>query len=307
MDFTISASARQYLADLNQTQNQINQAQSQVSSGLKIQQPSDDPAAISEILQLQTTLALNQRVQSNLSGVTTELDTADSSLQSAIQAVQSAISIGEAGANTTTTADTQANLAEQIAGIQQTLVGITATSVDGRYIFSGDDDSHAPYQLDSTQPEGVLQLVTAGATRVIQDASGTSIAVAKTAQEIFDPQNSDGTPATGNTFAAIQSLLTALQNNDTVGIAAAVSALQSASAYLNQQLEFYGEAENQVSTASTLAQQFNLRETSSLGQLQNADLPAAALELTQAQTQQQAALSVEAKIQQEPNLFSMLG
>jgi flagellar hook-associated protein 3 FlgL len=307
MDFTISASAQQYLADLNQTQVQINQAQSQVSSGLKIQQPSDDPAAISEILQLQTTLAQNQQIQTNLSGVTTELDTADASLQSAIQAVQSAISIGEEGASTTTTADTQANLAEQIAGIQQTLVGITATTVDGRYIFSGDDDSQAPYQLDATQPEGVLQLVSTGATRVIQDASGTSIAVAKTAQEIFDPQNSDGTPATGNTFAAIQSLLTALQNNDTAGVNTAIASLQSASTYLNQQLEFYGEAENQVSTAGTLAQQFNLQETSRLGQLQNADVPTAALELTQAQTQQQAALSVEAKIQQEPNLFSLLG
>jgi flagellar hook-associated protein 3 FlgL len=307
MDFTISASAQQYLADLNQTQNQINQAQSQVSSGLKVQQPSDDPAAISEILQLQTTLAQNQQIQSNLSGVSTELDTADSALQSAIQAVQSAISLGEEGASTTTTADTQANLAQQVAGIQQTLVGITATTVDGRYIFSGDDPSQAPYQLDATQPEGVQQLVTAGATRVIQNASGTSIAVAKTAQEIFDPQNSDGTPATGNTFAAINSLLTALQNNDTAGVSAAVTSLQSASSYLNDQLAFYGEAENQVSTASTLAQQFNLQETANLGQLRNADVPTAALELTQAQTQQQAALSAEAKIQQEPTLFSMLG
>jgi flagellar hook-associated protein 3 FlgL len=306
MDFTISASAQQYLADLNQTQNQINQAQSQVSSGLKVQQPSDDPAAISEILQLQTTLAQNQQIQSNLSGISTELDTADSALQSAVQAVQSAISIGEQGASTTATADTQANLAQQVAAIQQTLVGITATAVDGRYIFSGDDPSQAPYQLDATQPEGVQQLVTAGATRVIQDASGTSIAVAKTAQEIFDPQNSDGTPATGNTFAAINSLLTALQNNDTAGVGAALTSLQSASSYLNDQLAFYGEAENQVSTASTLAQQFNLQETASLGQLQNADVPTAALELTQAQTQQQAALSVEAKIQQAPNLFSML-
>ena len=110
MDFTISASAQQYLADLNRTQSQINQAQAQVSSGLKVQQASDDPAAISEILQLQTTLAQNQQIQSNLSGVSTELSTADSSLQSAIQAVQSAIALGEEGASTTTTADTRQTL-----------------------------------------------------------------------------------------------------------------------------------------------------------------------------------------------------
>ena len=103
--------------------------------------------------------------------------------------------------------------------------------------------------------------MTSGATRVIQDANGTSIAVAKTAQEIFDPQNTDGTPATGNTFAAINSLLTALQNNDTAGVAAAVTSLQSAGTYLNNQLAFYGEAENQVSTATPRSRSnFNCRK-----------------------------------------------
>jgi len=307
MDFTISASAQQYLADLNQTQAQIQQAQSQVSSGLKVQQPSDDPSAIAEILQLQTTMAQNQQIQTNLGGASTELSTADSSLQAAIQAVQSAISIGEQGANGTTTAETQTQLAQQIAGIQQTLVGITQTNVNGRYIFSGDQDSQPPYQLDATQPEGVRQLVTSGSTRVITDATGTSIAVAKTAQEIFDPKDGSGNPTAGNTFAAINSLLTALQTNDTTGVSAAVTSLQSASSYLNDQLAFYGEAENQISTATTLAQQFQLQEKSNLSDLQDANLPAAALELTQAQTQQQAELSVAAKIQQEPNLFSLLG
>ena len=41
--------------------------------------------------------------------------------------------------------------------------------------------------------------------------------------------------------------------------------------------------------------------------MQDANIPAAALALTQATTQQQAALSVEAKIQQMPTLFSLLG
>lgn len=306
MDFTISAASQQYLANLNQTQAQITQAQSQVTSGLKVQRPSDAPAAVSEILQLQTTIAQNQQIQSNLGSVTSELNMADSSLQTAVQTVQSAITIAAQGASMTS-AGTQVNLAQEVSALQQTLVGITQTTVNGRYIFSGDDDSQPPYQLDSTQPEGVKQLVTAGATRMIQDASGTSIAVAKTAQEIFDPQNPDGTPAAGNTFAAINSLLTALQNGDTAGVSAAAASLQSAGTYLNNQLAFYGEAQNQISTANTLAQQFQLQEKSSLSNLQDADVPSAALELTQAQTQQQAELSVAAKIEQAPNLFSLLG
>jgi flagellar hook-associated protein 3 FlgL len=305
MDFTISASAQQYLADLNQTQAQINQAQSQVSSGLKVQQASDDPSAITEILQLQTTLAQNQQIQTNLGSVSDELNAADSSLQSALQVVQNAISIAAQGSSSSVSADDRTNFAQAVAGLQQTLVDITQTRFDGRYIFSGDDATQPPYALDPTQPEGVQQLVTAGSTRTIQSVNGTSIAVAKTAAEIFDPQ-SNGAPTAQNTFAAINSLLTSLQNNDTAGVNAAAASLQTASTYLNDQLAFYGEAENQISTATTLAQQFQLQEKSNLSQDQDADIPTAALELTQAQTQQQAELSVAAKIQQAPNLFSML-
>jgi flagellar hook-associated protein 3 FlgL len=307
MDFTISAAARQYLNGLNQTQAQINQATSQVSSGLKIQQPSDNPGTIADILQLQSTIAQNTQVQSNLSSESSELGTADSALQSAIQAVQKAITVGEQGASSTVSADTQSQLAAQVAGIQQALVGISATTVNGRYIFSGDNPAQAPYQLDPSAPEGVTQLVTAGSTRMIEDASGTGIAVAKTAAEIFDPQNSDGTPANGNTFAAVNSLLTALQNGDTAGVSTAVASLQTAYSYLNNQLTFYGEAETQVSTASSLAQQFQLQEKSNLSSLQDANLPAAAEELSQAQTQQQAELSIAAKIEQARNLFDILG
>jgi flagellar hook-associated protein 3 FlgL len=307
MDLTIYGSNQQYLADLQATQIRMQQASAQLSSGYRLQNVADDPSAIGQIYELQTQIALNQRTQSNLKGASGELSAADTSLQSAISAVQSAISLAAEGANAPETAATRATLASQILGIQQTLVGLSQTQVGNRYIFSGDQDTQPSYQLDPTQPEGVRQLQNSSSTRVIQDVNGTAIATARTAQQIFDPQDASGNPASGNTFAAINSLLTALNNNDTAGITAAATQLKSAGDYLNGQLAFYGEAENQVSNATALAQKFLTETQSSLGQVQDADVPTISLELTQAQTQEQAALSVEAKIQQLPTLFSLLG
>jgi flagellar hook-associated protein 3 FlgL len=210
------------------------------------------------------------------------------------------------GAGSTVSAETRTTLAQQIAGIQQTLVGIAQTTVNGRYIFSGDQDNQAPYELDSTQSEGVQQLVTSSATRVIQSVDGTSFAVAKTAQQIFDARNPDSTPAAGNVFAAVQSLLTALTNNDTAGIAAASDSLKSADTYLNDQLAFYGEVENRVQAATSLAQKFQTQQQTELSQLQDTDIPTAATQLTELQNQQQAALEVEANVAQMKNLFSFL-
>jgi len=306
MDLTINGANQQYLSNLQAVQNQIQQATAQLSSGYRLQQVSDDPSAIGQIYELETRIALNQQTQTNLGDASTELNAADTALQSSISAVQSAISLAAEGASTTTTADTRADLATQVQGLQQTLVSLSQTQVGNSYIFSGDQDTQPSYQLDPTAPEGVQQLLSDSSTRVIQDVNGTSIAIARTAQQIFDPQDSTGNPATGNTFAAINSLLTALNNNDTAGISTAVTALQSASDYLNGQLAFYGEAEDRVGSATSLAQTFLTQEKSSLSQVQDADVPTVSLALTQAQTEQQASLSVEAKIQQEPNLFSLL-
>jgi flagellar hook-associated protein 3 FlgL len=307
MILNISGATQSYLANINNTQQQINKAEEEVSSGLSVQEPSDNPAAVSEILQTQADIAANTQVQANLSNVSNELQTADSALQSAIQAVESASTIASQGANSTSSATERATLAQQVAGLQQTLVGISQTAYNGSYIFSGDQDTGPAYQLDSSQPDGVQQLISAPSTRVIVDSTGTAISVALTAQQIFDAKNSDGTDAAGNVFAAVNSLLTALNNNDTAGITAAASSLQSADTYLNQQLAFYGEAEDRVSAATDLAQKFQTQQTAQLGDLQDADEASVALQLNQAQLDQQASLSAEAQVEQNKNLFSYLG
>ena len=307
MILNINGATQSYLSDLDRTQQQINQAQAEVTSGYRVQSPSDDPAAVPSILELQSELGMNQQIQSNLSSATNELGAADSALQSAVQAVNEALTLATQGASATSTAADRANLAQQVAGLQQTLVGISQTQVNGSYIFSGDRDTGPAYQLDPSQPNGVEQLISAPSTRVIVDATGTAISVAETAQQIFDARNSDGSDATGNVFAAVNSLLTALNNNDQTGITQAVSALQSAGTYLNQQLAFYGEAEDRVTAASDLAQKFQTAQTAQLSDLRDADIPTVALQLTQSQLDQQAALSAEANIVQQKNLFSYLG
>jgi len=307
MILNISGATQAYLANLIGIQQQINQSSAEVSSGLAVTKPSDDPAAISEILQTQANIAQNQQIQANLNNASNEVQTADSALQSAIQAVESASSLAAQGASSTVTAAERTNLAQQVAGLQQTLVGISQTTYNGSYIFSGDQDTGPAYQLDPSQPDGVLQLINSPSTRVITDATGTAISVSLTAQQIFDAKNPDGSDAAGNVFAAVNSLLTALNNNDTAGITQAAASLNSADTYLNQQLAFYGEAEDRITASTDLAQKFQTQEQAQLGDLQDANVPTVALQLSQAQTDQQAAVSAEAQIEQEKNLFSYLG
>src|SRR5690349_11182410 len=110
----IGARNQQYLSSLERIQNQMQTAEEQLTSGLRVRKPSDDPSAVAEILHLKSAIHQNEQIQSNLDAVTTELNTADTSLQSGISVLQSALSLAAQGASSTTSADTRANLAGQV-------------------------------------------------------------------------------------------------------------------------------------------------------------------------------------------------
>jgi flagellar hook-associated protein 3 FlgL len=278
----------------------MNTVQRQVSSGLRVGQASDDPSAVSSILATQSGIAQNNQTQTNLNQVSTDLQNGDSSLQQAVKLMEQAITLAAQTGSTADTGTQNAALASQVGSIQQQLVDLSNTSVNGRYIFSGDSDQQAAYALDPTQTNGVQQLAPAKSTQAITDASGSPLWTPLTAQQIFDAQS-----GTGNVFKAVNDLLTALQNNDGTGALATMDSLKAADDHLNQQLGLYGIAETRVTDATAAAAQSVTTEKQSLSGLRDADTAGDAVELTQLDTQQQAALSARAKMSQY-NLFDFL-
>jgi flagellar hook-associated protein 3 FlgL len=301
----VNGPSEQFLTDLDQIQSAMNTVQRQLSSGLRVGQASDDPSAVSAILEMQSEIAQNTQAQTNLNQVKTELLTGDASLQQAVTLVEQATTLAAQAASGTSTDTQNASLAAQVQGILQQLVNLSNTTVGGRYIFSGDSDEQAAYALDSTQPNGVRQLSPATSTMVITDGNGNTLWKPMTAQQIFDARNTGGSNAAGNVFAAVNSLLTALQNNDSSAATASVDSLNAADDYLNQQLGLIGIAENRVENATTAAAQSVTTEKQDLSGLRDADTAGDAVQLTQLNTQQQAALSARAKMSQY-NLFDFL-
>jgi flagellar hook-associated protein 3 FlgL len=303
----LSGNNQSYIDELSRMQAEMDTLQGQVSSGYRVQTPSDDPAAIGPILAAQTRIAQLQQSQTNLGQVQTELQTGDGALQQAIQLVESASSLAsQAATNMTSNSASSAALLQQAQGILQTLVNISATTADGRYIFSGDLDQQALYKVDATQPNGVQQLATATSTRTVTDADGAPLWTSPTATTIFDPSNPNGSPATGNVFAAVNSLITALQNNDSAAAAASVGSLQSADDYLNQQLGYYGIGETRVTDAVNAQSTSLVSEQQQLSGLQDTNVANAAVSLNQLSIEQQAALTSRAQLNQQQTLFNFL-
>ena len=297
----LSPSAQSFLVGLTQIEQRELEAQTQLTTGLKINVVSDAPDQISPLLQTRSDLAQSQQITSNLGIVTTEVNTAQSVLQSAVSLVDSAQSLGTQGASALASSQTQQNLAAQLGIVLQQLVATADTTVGGRYIFSGDSDQQIPYTIDLTQTSPISSYQGAAATRQIQVSNGTQIAVSLNAQTIFDSPD-----ATQNVFTSINNLRQALLNNSGASaVSSALGDVQTAGTYLNQQLAFYGNVQDQVASASNDAQNNTTQLQTQLSGIQDADEAAAITQLTEGQTAQQAALVSRAQLP-KTSLFSYI-
>lgn len=294
-------STQEFLNNINRIGDEMTQAQTQLSTGLKVNVVSDAPDVISPLLQAQANLSTAQQVTSNLGQVSTEVNTGEQALESATSLYDQVQSLSAEGATSTQTASGRATIAQQLQSIEQQMVGLANTNVNNRFIFAGDTDQTQPYTFDSTQADPVSVYQGAASTRTIQAPNGTTFPVALTAQQIFD-----STDPTTNVFTSINNMVTALNNNDQTAISTANSGLAGVSTYLNGQLAFYGTAQDAITNATTSAGTLVTQLQTQIGGMQNADETQSILNLTQAQTEQQAALQ---SFQQIPrtSLFDYLG
>jgi flagellar hook-associated protein 3 FlgL len=299
---SLSPSAQSFIVGLNQIQQREQQAQQQLTTGLKINVVSDAPDQISDLLQTRSDLAQTQQIDFNLGRVTTEVNTGETALQSAVSLVEQAQSLGTQGASDLASSDTQQNVAQQLGSVLQQLVGSANTTVEGRYIFSGDSDHQVPYTIDLTQSNPIGAYQGSAATRQIQGSNGSLFSVSLNAQTIFDSPD-----ATQNVFTSINNLRQALLNNSgTAAVSSALADVQSAGAYLNQQLAFYGNVQDQLTGATNDVKNNETNLQSQISGIQDADLAAAITQLTEGQTAQQAALVSRAQLP-KTSLFDYLG
>jgi flagellar hook-associated protein 3 FlgL len=305
---SINPNAEIFLSNLQQIQNRMSTAEQQLSSGLRVSVASDDPDEISSILQLRAQIAGVQQTQENLANVTPQVESGENAIQQAIQVLDTATSLATETSGSTSSASQRLDAVPQVQGILQQLVSLSQTAANGQYIFSGDQGAQPQYTLAANGT--VQQNFQAGSPGQIADPNGVMISIGLTAQQIFDDQAGGGAgtgnPAPDNVFAAVTGLLTALQTNNSAGVQTALGNIQAASAHLNDESSFYGAAQNNLNAAGNSASQTLIQLQQQLSNEQDADAAEASMNLTEASTDEQAAMSAQAMLKPQ-TLFSYLG
>jgi flagellar hook-associated protein 3 FlgL len=302
----LNPSAEAFMANVEGIQRKIDIAARQTASGKRVNVASDAPDEIGIILQLHADQVRNSQIQANLGVAEADASAADSALASASKILDRATTLATQGSNFTLDATGRQSLAGEVQSLLEQMVSISNTTVQGRYVFGGDQDSTPPYDVDTTAANGVARLTGAPSTQRLESAAGGSFAVAKSAQDIFDARNPDDTLATGNVFAALNGLRLGLLSNDTTQITAAAKSLQLGSDYLNTVQAFYGTVENRITDASNFSASYEVQLKTELSTKEDADITSSALIITQGNTQLQAAFQMQAKMPRT-TLFDFMG
>jgi flagellar hook-associated protein 3 FlgL len=302
----LSPSSEAFLANVDRLQRKVAEASQEVSSGKRVNVASDAPNEVDTILQLRTDEVRNSQIQANLGVAQADAEAADGALTSATKLMDRATVLAAQGANFTIDATGRQNIASEVQSLLEQMTAIADTTVQGRYIFGGDQDSTPPYQVDLTAVNGVTRLTNSPATRRVESAAGGSFAVSQSAQDIFDSRNPDDTLASSNVFAALNNLRLGLLANDTAQITAASASLHLASDHLNTAQAFYGTVENRITDATNYSANYDIQLKTGLSRKEDADVTSAALAITQGNTQLEAAFQMQAKMPRT-TLFDFMG
>jgi flagellar hook-associated protein 3 FlgL len=198
---------------MQQSQQALSVAEQQVATGLRVNQPSDDPSASASMVVSLAASANADQYTSNVTSLLPQMQTADSAINSVVTSLNSAISLGTQGATGTAVAQRQ-TIASQVESVLSSVIAQANTSYEGAYVFGGSGSSTPPFVAASStftsgngsaaHPLAMNAALTAGSVTTISDATTgeTFEFKAKAGDTIATLAAAIGNAATAGTIAA---------------------------------------------------------------------------------------------------------
>ena len=280
--------------------------QNQVSTGLRVSAPADDPTAMQSTLTDLSSQAAQQQFSKNISTIQSKADSIYGVLQS-LQTISNRMGEIATAAGSATNSQTDLNhyATEVTSLIQQAAQMVNAKDpATGQYLFGGTDSGQQPFTVTTDANGNVTGVTYSGNSSVNQ----TEIAPGVTVAADVPGANPSGSGAYGlitdsRTGADLFNHLISLQNNLLAGNSSAISStdtanLQNDENNLAYQVAYNGNVQTRLTTASSFATNQSTALNGLISNASSADLAQTLTQLTQAQTAYQAALQSSATIMQ---------
>jgi flagellar hook-associated protein 3 FlgL len=164
-------------------QNGLNRTQKQISTGLQVITPSDDPIATISIINLEQEIAITERYITNTDIATANLNIEEATLQSTTDILQRVRELILSGGNATYGDRERNSLAVEMKELLGQLVGLANfRNSSGDYLFSGHKINETPFTQSAT---GSYQYNGDQGSREVQISTSTQLAMNDSGYDVF--------------------------------------------------------------------------------------------------------------------------
>jgi len=282
------------LASINGVQDQLATTQQQLSTGKRINAPSDDPYGTSLAIQLKNDLQGLSNYNNAVTDGTAWASAADTSLTNVMSMLQRAQELTVQASNGDESATDLSSTADEVDQLADAIKQEANTQYNGQYVFSGTATGTQPY---SNATGDVFQGNTAAVTRQIGPGSTLQVNV-----DISSLLGSGTSANDGKLLNTLRTIAADMRSGNSSGVADLSSNqltnLQNSLNSLEQLQANVGAAQNRLSMAQTRIQGLQNSDTAALSNDEDVDMAKAVTTFSSEQAAFTAALKAGANIVQ---------
>jgi flagellar hook-associated protein 3 FlgL len=282
--------------NINHNLTRLDQEQYMLSTGRKLNKPSDDPAGITYSLRYRSEIAMNNQYEKNISTAQSQLEHTDTVLGQLNDVVQRVQELTTQALNSTNPQSALDAIKQEITQLYDQAVAIGNDQLNGKYIFNGQMTDKQPYDAANADKQD-----TDTQKFYMQFSAGVEVPINITGNEVFG--SSTDSDNLFKVLKDIESSLTAPYNSSQ--LTAAVTQLQSRYDKIINIRSEVGARTNRVDLIDQRNQDLTQNLTELQSKVEDADIAETIMNFNVNQNVYQAALSTGAKIIQ-PSLIDYL-
>ncbi|MDA8216034.1 MAG: flagellar hook-associated protein FlgL [Dehalococcoidales bacterium] len=276
-------------ANLRRNAERLAASHERLSTGRRLNRPSDDPSALSRALSVRRTIGENEQYMRNIDNASGWLSATDVALARVGDLVTRASDLAARGANDTLGAEQRTAMAGEVTQLLEDLLQVANSSHGDDYLFAGVEQGQAPYTADDPllptnvtyQGAGKLErTIGADAKMAINPADGGDAFEFAPGRTVFD---------------ALISLRDALLANDQATISASLDDLDSAQTHVSSLRAAIGAKVTRLQHAGDQLKAGQVEMQAQLSKDQDLDVAEELMNYSTGETTYKAALGTAAK------------
>lgn len=275
---------RDGLDSINTAQSQFSEAQWQVSTGLRVRVPSDDPAAAQHAIIDQASIDQMDLYKSASDSAGAKVTAMDSALTNIIEKIQDALVALQSSLGTTATQTVRDEAATSLDGIRDAIAADINGSFGGMRLFSGTNSSVAAY----VKSGGAWTYQGTNSAMNVDISENRSVTIAMDGESILKGSDS------ADILSTLDSLAAAARAGNTNTLNAGIALINNAFTRATRAQSLIGNDETTIDDTNQRITDLRLSAKARLSADRDANMAEAITRMTKAQNTYQAALGAVA-------------